>query len=314
MRTIQLTYPHTLVLDELPRTVSAIGFFDGVHKGHQKVIKTAVEDAKLKNMESAVIIFHPHPSVVLKKGTQHVKYITPIREKKEVLQRLNVDRLYIIEFNKELSSMSPQDFIDHFIIGLNIRHLVAGFDYSYGHKGRGNMDVIHEHARGAFTHTAIDKVTLDEEKISSTKIRELLKTGKVQKANMLLGRPLTFHGIVIKGDQRGQEIGYPTANLQVNTDALLPKSGVYAVKVRYKNEVYEGMANIGTNPTFTADRKDLSIEVNIFDYNNDLYGEELLIEWHKYFREEEKFDGVEALINQISDDEKNIRHFFRNDV
>ncbi|WP_370642477.1 hypothetical protein [Virgibacillus salidurans] len=203
MRTNQLTYPHTLGSDELPHTVSAIGFFDGVHKGHQKVIETAVEEAKRKNMESAVITFHPHPSVVLKKGTQHVKYITPIREKKEVLQKLHVDRLYIIEFNKELSSLSPQEFIDHFIIGLNIKHLVAGFDYSYGYKGRGNMDVIHEHTRDAFTHTAIDKVTLDEEKISSTKIRELLKAGNVQEVGMLLGRPLAFYGTVIKGDQRG---------------------------------------------------------------------------------------------------------------
>ncbi|WP_373896051.1 bifunctional riboflavin kinase/FAD synthetase [Virgibacillus natechei] len=310
MRTIQLTYPHTLGIDELPQTVSAIGFFDGVHKGHQKVIRTAVEEARRKDMESAVITFHPHPSVVLKKSTQHVKYITPLREKEEALQKLDVDRLYIIEFNKELSSLSPQVFIDHFIIGLNIKHLVAGFDYSYGHKGRGNMDVIHEHTRDKFTYTTIDKVTLNEEKISSTKIRELLKAGNMQEVSTLLGRPLSLYGTVIKGDGRGREIGYPTANLQVNTEALLPKIGVYAVRIRYKNEFYEGMASIGTNPTFTADRKDLSVEVNIFDYNNDLYGEELLIEWHKYFRDEEKFDGADSLINQIATDEKNIRAFF----
>ncbi|MBY7143625.1 bifunctional riboflavin kinase/FAD synthetase [Virgibacillus sp. NKC19-3] len=310
MRTIQLTYPHTLGLDELPRMVSAIGFFDGVHKGHQKVIETAVEEAKQKGMESAVITFHPHPSVVLKKGTQHVKYITPLREKKKILQGLGVDRLFIIEFNKELSSLSPQAFIDHFIIGLNIKHLVAGFDYSYGHKGQGNMGNLHEHTRGMFTYTTVDKVMLNEEKISSTHIRNLLKAGNVQGVHTLLGRPLAFYGTVVKGDHRGREIGYPTANLRINTDALLPKIGVYAVRICHNNEFYDGMASIGTNPTFTADRKDLSVEVHIFDYDNNLYGETLQIEWHKYIRDEEKFDGAATLINQMATDEKNIRAFF----
>ncbi|PAV30044.1 riboflavin biosynthesis protein RibF [Virgibacillus profundi] len=312
MRTIELTYPHTLNVEELPETACAIGFFDGIHKGHQEVIGAAVNKAINENMESAVITFHPHPSVVLKKDTRHVKYITPMREKKEILQKLNVDRLYIIKFNKELSLLSPQEFINHFIIGLNMKHLVAGFDYSYGHKGKGNMSTIEDHANGLFTHTAIDKVTLDKEKISSTKIRELFKTGKIEEANVLLGRTFTLDGIVIKGAQRGRELGYPTANLQVNPDVLLPKSGIYAVKVHYKNEIYEGMANIGTNPTFTADRKDLSVEVNIFDYNNDLYGEELIIEWHKYIREEAKFDSAEALIKKIADDERKIRDYFLN--
>ncbi|MBP1968059.1 riboflavin kinase/FMN adenylyltransferase [Virgibacillus natechei] len=312
MRTFELTHPHSLMTEDLPSVVSAIGFFDGVHRGHQKVIQTAVTEAKNRNMESAVITFHPHPSVVLKKGTQHVQYITPIREKKEMLQKLNVDRLYVIEFNKELSSLSPQRFIDQFIIGLNIKHLVAGFDFSYGHKGQGNMDVMEEHTRGEFTYTAVDKVTIDDEKISSTKIREFLSTGKMQEANVLLGRPLNLAGVVIRGDQRGKAIGYPTANLQLSPDALLPKSGVYAVKVQYKNETYEGMASIGTNPTFTEERTDLSVEVNIFDYNNDLYGEELFIEWHKYFREEKKFDGVSELIDEIANDEIKIRRFFSN--
>ncbi|WP_337020199.1 bifunctional riboflavin kinase/FAD synthetase, partial [Oceanobacillus massiliensis] len=310
MRTIELTYPHTLGMEELPKTVSAIGFFDGIHKGHQQVIKTAVNEAANQNMESAVITFHPHPSVVLKKGTQHVKYITPMKQKKELLQNLNVDRLYIIKFNKELSQLSPQEFIDHFIIGLNIKHLVAGFDYSFGHRGQGNMENIREYTRDAFDFTTIDKVALEEEKVSSTRIRELLKAGKIDKANHLLGRPLKFSGIVVRGEQRGRELGYPTANLQLHEDVLLPKRGVYAVRVIYKSEIYEGMANIGTNPTFTEDRQDLSVEVNIFDYNNDLYGEELQVEWHRYIREEEKYQSAEALIKQMALDEKMIRSYF----
>src|SRR5690625_7535691 len=126
---IKLSYPHTLILEELPKTVCAIGFFDGIHKGRQKVIQTAVKEAKNKNMESAVITFHPHPSVVLQKETQHVQYITPIKEKQEILQQSDVDRLYIITYNKELAALPPHAFIDHFRVGLNINEFVDVFDY-----------------------------------------------------------------------------------------------------------------------------------------------------------------------------------------
>lgn len=312
MRTFELTYPHSLVLEELPETVSAIGFFDGIHKGHQKVIGTAVKQAKENNMESAVITFHPHPSVVLKKGTEHVQYITPIREKQEILQRMNVDRLYIIKFNKELSGLPPQEFIDHFIIGLNIKHLVAGFDYSYGFKGAGNMANIAEYTRDKFDYTVIDKVTLDDEKVSSTRIRKLLKEGKISEVNALLGRPLKYTSMVVHGAERGTNLGYPTANLKVSEDTLLPKIGVYAVKIIYKNAVYEGMASIGTNPTFKEDNGVLSVEVNIFDYNNDLYGEELQMEWYAFIREEESFANVDDLIAQLAHDEETIRNYFAN--
>src|SRR5699024_953550 len=288
----------------------AIGFFDGIHKGHQKVIKIAVNQAKSNNMESAVITFHPHPSVVLKKDVQHVQYITPLREKQAILQQLDIDRLYIITFNKELSSLEPQTFIDHFIINLNIKALVAGFDYTYGHKGKGNMQTLKEHSRGRFDYTVIDQVQSGDQKISSTRIRELLRSGQVEKANELLGRPLVVRGVVKEGEKRGREIGYPTANLEAESETLLPKIGVYAVKVRFKNEVYEGMASLGYNPTFTSDRVEPIIEVNIFDYNNDLYGEELVLEWHQYMREEIKFDSVEKLIKQIEKDEKGIRDYF----
>ncbi|HLR66183.1 bifunctional riboflavin kinase/FAD synthetase [Virgibacillus alimentarius] len=310
MRTIELSYPHTLVLEELPETVSAIGFFDGIHRGHQRVIQTAVTEARKVNMESAVITFHPHPSVVLQKEKKQIQYITPLREKKEILQRLNVDRLYIITFNKELSMLSPQEFIDHFIIGLNIKHLVAGFDFSYGHKGKGDMNTIQSQSRDAFMFSTIDKIEANGEKISSTRIRKLLDAGNVERVNDLLNRHFSTYGIVIDGDKRGKTIGFPTANLRVNPEALLPKTGIYAVKVLYKNEVYEGMANLGTNPTFTPDLSQPRIEVNIFDYNNDLYGEELQIEWHAFIRDEEKFDQVDQLVKQIENDEKKIRHYF----
>src|SRR5699024_3969044 len=135
MKIIQLTYPITINQTEIPDTVAAIGFFDGIHKGHQEVIRSAVKKAKSLQMESAVITFHPHPSVVLRQDVERVKYITPIAEKEKILKNFDVDRLYIIKFNQELSKLPPKDFIDHFIVGLKINHLIAGFDYTYGHKG-----------------------------------------------------------------------------------------------------------------------------------------------------------------------------------
>ncbi|MFD1336154.1 bifunctional riboflavin kinase/FAD synthetase [Oceanobacillus iheyensis] len=309
MRTIELTYPHSLHMEELPKTVSAIGFFDGIHQGHQKVITTAVREAEEKEMDSAVITFHPHPSVVLKKDTQQIQYITTLKEKQDVLQELGVDRLYIITFNEQLSKLSPQEFINHFIVGLHIKHLVAGFDYSFGYKGKGNMNNISDYSNGKFTWQKVEQVSLDEEKISSTRIRKELKAGNVDKVYQLLNRPYQSAGMVIKGAQRGRELGYPTANIDVPNDSLLPRQGIYAVYVWVKNQRYEGMANIGTNPTFTEDRQDVSVEVYIFDYSNDLYGEELIIEWLNYVRPEERFDTVEALINRMKEDEQEIRSY-----
>ncbi|MYL46006.1 bifunctional riboflavin kinase/FAD synthetase [Virgibacillus halodenitrificans] len=310
MKVIELTYPHTLIGNQQPASVSAIGFFDGIHKGHQKVINTAVSIAENEKIDSAVITFHPHPSVVLNKKVQHVKYITPLQQKKEILKDLGVDILYIIKFNKDLAALAPQTFIDHFIKGLNVKHLVAGFDFSYGHKGEGNMDTIRAHAENEFAVTKITKVEMDEEKVSSTRIRKLLQTGDVEEASNLLGRPLAAEGPVIKGDQRGRTIGYPTANMKVDSDTILPKNGVYAVKVTIGESQYYGMANLGVKPTFTPEEVKPSVEVNIFDFHKDIYDETILIEWYRFVRDEIKFSNVEALVKQIAEDEKEIRNYF----
>ncbi|GGA62666.1 bifunctional riboflavin kinase/FAD synthetase [Ornithinibacillus halotolerans] len=309
METIELTYPHQLNRDEMPNTVAAIGFFDGIHKGHQTVIQTAIKLAETKNMESAVITFYPHPSVVLR-NNQEVKYITPPHDKQVVLEELGVDRLYIINFNKQLSTLTPEHFLEHFIVGLNIHHIVAGFDYTYGHKGKGNMETIKEHAKGKFDYTVIDKVILDGEKVSSTKIRSLLDIGDIEQVNELLGRVFTTSGTVVSGFKRGRELGYPTANIQYNNVAHLPKAGIYAVQVIIDGNLYRGMASLGVNPTFSDERSNLSLEVYIFDFNQDIYGKEIIVEWYNFIRNEEKFDNVEALIQQMDQDEKDIRRIF----
>lgn len=310
MQTIKLTYPHSFQKRDIPETVAAIGFFDGIHKGHQAVIKTAVKEANERGMESAVFTFHPHPSVVFDENVTHVAYITPLYEKKQILEELQVDRLYIITFDNHLSTLEPQAFIDHFIIGLNIQHLIAGFDFTYGPKEKANMTTIDEHSRGMFTYTTIEKVEWNGEKVSSTAIRSFLKDGKLEQVNSLLNKPFISSGEVISGANRGHELGFPTANIAVDPDALLPKPGIYAVKVYHQDNIYNGMASLGTNPTFTPESHTLSLEVNILDFKQEIYGAFLTIEWYQYIREEKKFQNVEALIEQMNSDEKVIRSYF----
>ncbi|WP_163536840.1 bifunctional riboflavin kinase/FAD synthetase [Gracilibacillus sp. YIM 98692] len=310
MEVISISYPHSHNRDSLPSTVASIGFFDGIHKGHQKVIEEAVNVAARSGKESAVITFDPHPSVVLRKVSSSVQYITPIQEKKTLIENLGVDRLYIIEFNKSLSLLSPEDFIEHFIYELHVDHLIAGFDFSFGYKGTGNMDNIEKFARHPLTTTKIEKFDHDGEKISSTSIRKALIEGNILKVENLLGRPLTMKAKVIQGDKRGRTIGYPTANLQWEEPYLLPKIGVYAVEVKVGSEKYQGMANLGYNPTFTEGQQEAKMEVHLFDVNKDLYGKTLQVIWRQYIREEVKFSGVEELVAQLQQDEKDIRQFF----
>lgn len=310
MKIIQLTYPITMNQAEIPKTVAAIGFFDGIHKGHQKVIHSAVKKAKSLQMESAVITFHPHPSVVLRQDAERVKYITPIAEKEKILKELDVDRLYMITFNHVLSKLAPKEFIDHFIIGLNIKHLIAGFDYTYGHKGKGNMKNITEYAEDKFSVTVIDKVNADDIKISSTRIRSLLEDGNISKVNELLGRKFIVSGLVVDGDKRGRTIGYPTANIDVNKDALLPRLGVYAVIIKVNRQLYQGMANIGVRPTFIKDDVKPTLEVNIFDFDEEIYGKSVEVELHQFIRPEMRFSGIDSLVSQIQSDEEQIKNYF----
>lgn len=311
MQTIRLTYPHTYEKNELQETVAAIGFFDGIHQGHQAVITKAVKEAKAHGKESAVITFHPHPSVVLKSPEKQIKYLTPLEEKEALLKKLNVDRLYIINFNKELSTLSPELFLQHFIIDLHITHLIAGYDFTFGHKGAGNMGNIDSYLQDACSTTVIKKVAMEGEKVSSTSIRNLLMDGKVDEVQKQLGRHYIAKGKVIEGDKRGRKLGFPTANLQISDDKLLPKQGVYAVEVIYQNELYIGMANLGVKPTFVKDELKPTVEVFIFDFDQSIYGEELTVIWHEYIRAEQKFNGVEEIIAQLTKDEETVRDYFR---
>lgn len=310
MKTIHLSYPHQLKREELPETSTAIGFFDGVHQGHKKVIDEAIKEAKKKSLQSAVITFYPHPSVVLKKDAAHTRYITPLAEKEEILEKMGVDRLYIVEFNKNLSRLSPEEFVDHFLINLNIRHVVTGFDFTFGHKGKGNMNDFPRYTKEPLSFTVIEKVEEEGEKVSSTKIRQCMDDGDIAQANQLLGRPLMIRGKVITGDKRGRTIGYPTANLDISEDYYLPKVGVYAVKVVIEDQKWNGMANLGFKPTFQEKQIRPTLEVHLLDFQGDLYGKTVKVEWHTFIRNEKKFNGIDELLANLKRDEQEVRSLF----
>lgn len=305
-----LVYPHDLKRENLPDTVAAIGFFDGVHKGHQAVIQQAMNIANQSKKESAVITFDPHPSVVLQKPKEQVRYITPIDDKIKKMEASGVDRVYIIRFDQSLAKLTPKQFIDHFIVNLHISHLVAGFDFTFGHKGSGNMENIHEFTGNELEITTISRLDYQEEKISSTRIRHELKQGNMERAEILLGRPYSLTGEVIHGDKRGRTIGYPTANIKIEDYYFLPRIGVYAVEVEVGDKHYYGMANLGYNPTFTDDRENTKLEVHIFDFDENIYGEQIVVYWKKFIRDEEKFSGIDELVEKLKDDEDQSREFF----
>lgn len=293
-----------------PPVVLAIGYFDGVHLGHQQVIKKAVEIANEKGIDSAVMTFYPHPSVVLKRENPHTRHISPIEEKKELMEELGVDHLYLVHFTESLADLLPQEFVDHYFIDLQVKHVVAGFDFSYGRLGKGTMETLPFHSRGSFEQTTINPVNDESGKISSTRIRSALVDGRIEEAKSLLGRPYYVKGKVVPGDQRGRTIGVPTANIHMNEEYYIPRTGVYAVTVDLDGKSIPGMANLGYKPTFHANKKEPVLEVHLFDVNKDLYNQTLKVQFHQFIRDEKKFSGVEELINQIKEDEEKIRMFF----
>lgn len=309
METIYLHEPNTIQVEQEPKVI-ALGFFDGVHLGHQAVIRSAKSIADASGIKTAVLTFDPHPSVVLSKKRNKAKYLTPIEEKARKVEAMGVDYFYVVRFTTKFSELEPKDFVQKYLLPLGAVHIVAGFDYTYGRLGAGKMADMEAYAENKLQVTIVDKQEADNQKISSTAIRQAIEEGSMEEANKLLGGPYTTKGTVIHGDKRGRTIGFPTANILVEEDYLIPKLGVYAVKFKIGNETHLGMASIGYNITFKDDQS-LSIEVYILDFNREIYGEEVEIEWFQYFRPELKFSGMEGLIKQLEKDEQDTREYFQ---
>jgi riboflavin kinase/FMN adenylyltransferase len=312
MKIIHLSYPNNIRPEkELGPVSLALGFFDGVHKGHQRVIGEAISQAAERQIKSAVMTFDPHPSLVLGGRKEEVFYITPLQKKMEILQNMGVDICFIVRFTSDFAQLTPEQFIQTFIKDLNVVHVTAGFDFSFGRKGQGNMETMAEAGEGFFSVTTIDKQVDGEEKISSTRIRNLLKSGEVEEVCRLLGRPFQISGTVVNGDKRGRTIGFPTANVEPEIGTFVPGRGVYAVRIRVQGQTYDGVCNVGYKPTFNnPDVKKQTVEVYILDFNKSIYGEIVDVDWHRRIRDEQKFSGIEELKAQIERDKETAIRFF----
>ncbi|MCE7794559.1 bifunctional riboflavin kinase/FAD synthetase [Salipaludibacillus sp. CUR1] len=309
MEIIHLKHPHRPV--NLPPTVTALGFFDGVHLGHRKVIETAVKKAADEHIYSAVMTFFPHPKEVLgKNGGYPVRYLSPLEEKEKLIEKTGVDYLFIVEFTSRFSELSPQQFVDDYLIDLNVKHVVAGFDYSYGRLGKGTMETMPFHSRNLITQTTVEKVAGQEGKISSTSIREAMAKGEIDKVNSYLGRNYKITGVVEHGEKRGRTIGFPTANVSTDAQKEIPAAGVYAVTFKVNGKMYSGVCNIGSKPTFHDETAKQTIEVHLLDTEKNLYDEKVEVVFLGRIRGEIKFDGAEALIAQINKDIAEARSFF----
>lgn len=294
-----------LELHDLPQLtkhyVVAIGFFDGLHLGHQKLIEEVKHISHTKGYQSAVMTFDQHPLTVLK--GEEKRYLTSRHDRNRILEHLGIDTLFVIRFSKEVAALSPEVFIDKYIVGLNIQHVVVGFDFHFGNKNSGDVHSLEGHQ---FTLSIVPPVMYDENvKVSSTLIKSLLQSGHVRDANRLLTRDYAITGKVIHGKARGRLIGFPTANVAIGKYCYLAK-GVYGVEVEVNGQRYKGMANIGMNPTFN-DIFEMSLEIYIFDFHQDIYGKEMQVFFKFFERPEERFNDVDDLIKEMQHDEAYIR-------
>lgn len=307
MDIIKLKHPYQAedIINE--KIVLILGYFDGIHLGHQRVIKEGLRIAKERNLKAALMTFNRHPSIVYSKIPNGVyTNLTQPEQKVEILEKLGVDILYEVFFNSEFGNLQPKEFVDQYIVGWHAQVIVAGYDYTYGKPDVASMEQLPHYADNRFEIVKVDVEKQGDKIISSTNIRKCVKAGEMEKANRMLGYNYETLGFVIHGDARGRELGYPTANIYSNPYTLLPKVGVYAVWFTVNGERHMGMASIGYNVTF-KDKQDLSVEVNVLDFNQEIYGEDIKVEWVAYLRGEEKFNSAQELIAQLEKDEADTR-------
>ena len=288
-----------------------IGTFDGVHLGHQKIIKKLQSIAKQNGLQSVILTFFPHPRMVLQSAVQ-IKLLNTIEERQEILSDLGLDHLVIKKFTKDFSKLSAEQYARDILVNdLNAKYVIIGYDHRFGKNRRADIkDLINFGKQFNFKVEEISVKDVDEVAVSSTKIRTSLNLGDVGTANTFLGYNYFLTGVVKQGKQLGKQIGFPTANIYIKEDyKLIPKNGVYIVKSRIENNLVYGMMNIGTNPT--VDGTSQSIEVHFFDFNQNLYGIKLKIEFLKRLRDERKFDSLEALQSQLKIDENEALQFIK---
>ncbi len=282
-----------------------IGTFDGVHLGHRKVIVRLQEFAKQHDGETVIFTFHTHPRLVTMPNETNLRLLTTLREKINLFEKHGIDHLIIYPFDKSFSELTYSEFVEKILVEKIGTHcLVVGYDHKFGKNREGGFEYL-KNCAGKFNFEIerLDALLIEEDSVSSTKIRNALQNGDIEKANHYLGYQFTLHGTVVNGKQLGRKLGFPTANIEASDKhKIIPGYGVYAVKVELNNTEYNGMLNIGTRPTFNNNADNRSIEVNIFDFEDDIYGNEITLKFVGKIRDEQKFDNIEMLVNQLVKD------------
>ena len=294
-----------LEINQEEDTVLVLGYFDGLHKGHQTLFKEARKIAEEQGLKIAVLTFPESPKLAFVRYQPDLMlHLNHPEERAAHLENLGVDYLYLIDFTSHFSKNTAQEFFDKYVAALKAKAVVAGFDYHFGSDKR-KAEELADYFGGQIV--IVSSVNQDEEKISSTRIRETIQTGDVAKAHQLLGYPLSTRGIVVHGNARGRTIGYPTANLAPLDRVILPADGVYVVDVEHNGKFYRGMASVGKNVTFEGD--ELRFEANLFDFTEEIYGDTIRIIWLDKIRDMVKFDGIEELVAQLKSDEEVARNW-----
>ncbi|MBE7689951.1 bifunctional riboflavin kinase/FAD synthetase [Tenacibaculum piscium] len=284
------------------KTIVTIGTFDGVHIGHQKIIRKLVAEAKDFDKKSVLLTFFPHPRMVLQKDAT-IKLINTIDERAEHLEKLGLDYLIIHPFSKEFSTLTALDFVQNILVKqFNTSKLIIGYDHHFGKNREGNITQLTEYSHlYDFTVEEIPAQDIDQVSVSSTKIRKNLADGHLKTANNYLGYPFSLSGKVVQGKQLGGKIGFPTANIEIpESYKLIPKKGVYVVSAIIQNNTVFGMMNIGNRPTVHG--KNQTIEIHFFDFKTDLYHQNITVELLYFLREEQKFDSLNDLVIQLEKD------------
>ena len=287
-----------------PNSVVTVGTFDGVHAGHRVLMDTVLQKVEERNARSVIVTFDPHPREIINPGDAGIKLLTSLPERREILEEMGVDVMVVIPFDRDFSLLSSEEFVRDIIHKkIGVSEFVIGYDHHFGKDREGSIETVEDLGRElGFDAYVVSKQEVGAQTVSSTAIRKAIsEEGNVEQAAEFLQRPYRLNGMVVHGDKRGKEIGFPTANIKPQDDRkIIPKVGVYAVKVRFEDNWYGGMMNIGYRPTFEGEEE--TLEVNLFDFDEDIYGKEVQVRFLSRIRDEQKFSGMDELKVQLKKD------------
>jgi len=293
--------------------VLTVGTFDGVHLGHQKIIARMIDLARESNGESIIFTFDPHPRKVVSADEKSLRLLTTMDEKIALFEQSGIDHLIIYPFTADFAGLTYEEFVENILVRqIHTKLLVVGYDHKFGKDRQGGFEFLKQCAdRHKFQIEKLDVLLLNESNVSSTRIREAIQKGDMETANLFLGYRFSLHGTVVEGQKLGRQIEFPTANIEASDpDKIVPGYGVYAVQVKIQNQIYIGMLNIGSRPTINNNADHRSIEVHLFDFDSDIYGEYVELIFYRKLREEQKFESLDALKTQLFRDKEDTINYF----